>query len=120
MAWRLHDLIHLHLTDVKLSDLQSGLDGLNMLDKVLGDEDNFYFWLTFSPQYREVMDAFNEVVRKDFKRVTTFGQVRAFVELCFGRFYEKSNESLDLDDMLYVVCNSDVPEDTIIIIEYED
>ena len=109
MAWRLHDLIHLHLTDVKLFDLQSGLDGLNMLDKVLGDEDNFYFWLTFSPQYREVLDAFNEVVRKDFKRVTTFGQV-----------YEKSNESLDLDDMLYVVCNSDVPEDTIIIIEFED
>lgn len=120
MAWGLHDLIHLHLTGVKLSDLQSGLDGLNMLDKVLGDEDNCYFWLTFSPQYREVMDLFDEVIREDFKRVTTFGQVRTFVELCFSRYYEKSNEQLDLDDMLYVVCSSDVPEDTIIILEFED
>ena len=120
MAWRLHDLIHLHLTDATLFDLQTGLSSLIMLDRVLGDEDTEYFWLTFSPQHEEVMNAFNDLVRKDFKRVTTFGQVKAFVEFCFTNFYEKSNESLDLDDMLYVVCNSDVPEDTIIIIEFED
>lgn len=120
MAWRINDLIHLHLTSVTIFDLQTGLGSLTMLDRVLGDEDNEYFWLTFSPQYREVMDAFNDLVRKDFKRVTTFGRVRAFVEFCFTNFYEKSNESLDLDDMLYVVCSSDIPEDTIITIEYED
>lgn len=120
MAWRLHDLIHLHLTNVKLSDLQNGLDSLKLLDNVLNEVENEYFWLTFSPQYREVMDIFNDIVRKDFNRVTTFGQVRTFVESCFSRFYEKSNEQLDLDDMLALVCEEDLPEDTIILIDFED
>ena len=87
---------------------------------MLNEVDNNYFWLTFSPQYREVMDAFNDIVRKDFNRVTTFGQVRNFVEFCFSRFYENSNEQLDLDDMLSVVCSSELPEDAIILIEFED
>lgn len=120
MAWRLHDLIHLHLTTTKLSDLQNGLDSLKLLDNVLNEVDNEYFWLTFSPQYREVMDIFNEIVRKDFNRVTTFGQVREFVESCFSRYYEKSNEQLDLDEMLAQVCEEDLPEDTIILIGFED
>ena len=120
MAWRINDLIHLHLTNVKMSDLQTGLDSLKMLDNVLNEVENEYFWLTFSPQYREVMDTFNDIVRKDFNRVTTFGQVRNFVEFCFSRFYEKSNEQLDLDDMLSVVCSSELPEDAIILIEFED
>lgn len=120
MAWKINDLVHLRLTGTKLSDLQNGLDILNLLDKVLSDEDTDCFWLTFSPQYREVMDVFNDIVRKDFNRVTTFGQVRNFVEVCFSRFYEKSNEQLDLDDMLSVVCSSDLSEDTIILIDFED
>lgn len=120
MAWKISDLVHLHLTNVKMSDLQTGLDSLKLLDNVLNEVENEYFWLTFSPQYREVMDIFNDIVRKDFNRVTTFGQVRAFVELCFSRYYEKSNEQLDLDDMLSVVCCSDLPEDTIILIDFED
>ena len=120
MAWRINDLVHLHLTNVKISDLQTGLDSLELLDNVLNEVENEYFWLTFSPQYREVMDIFNAIVRKEFNRVTTFGQVREFVEFCFSRFYEKSNEQLDLDDMLYVVCSSELPEDTIILIDFED
>ena len=120
MAWRINDLIHLHLTNVKLSDLQNGLDSLKLLDNVLNEVENGYFWLTFSPQYREVMDIFNDIVRKDFNRVTTFGQVRDFVEVCFSRFYEKSNEQLDLDDMLALVCEEDLSEDTIILIDFED
>lgn len=120
MAWRLNDLVHLHLTNVKMSELHTGLDSLKLLDNVLNEVENEYFWLTFSPQYREVMDVFNDIVRKDFNRVTTFGQVRAFVEFCFSRYYEKSNEQLDLDDMLSVVCSSELPEDTIILIDFED
>lgn len=120
MAWRLHDLIHLHLTNIKMSDLQTGLDSLKLLDNVLNEVDNEYFWLTFSPQYREIMDIFNEIVRKDFNRVTTFGQVREFVEFCFSQYYAKSNDLLDLDEMLAQVCEDDLPEDTIILIELED
>lgn len=120
MAWKINDLIHLHLTNVKLSDLQNGLDSLKLLDNVLNEVENGYFWLTFSPQYREVMDIFNDIVRKDFNRVTTFGQVRDFVEVCFSRFYEKSNEQLDLDVMLALVCEEDLSEDTIILIDFED
>jgi len=93
---------------------------VKLLDSVVSEVENEYFWLTFSPQYREVMDVFNDIVRKDFNRVTTFGQVRNFVEVCFSCFYEKSNEQLDLDDMLALVCEEDLSEDTIILIDFED
>ena len=120
MAWRLHDYIHLHLTDFTVSDLQTEGNSLGLIDKLLNEDNRFDSWITFSPQYREVFDIFNDLVRKDFRYVTTFGQVRDFVELCFSRYYEKSNDLLDLDEMLAQVCEEDLPEDTIILIEFED
>lgn len=120
MAWRLHDYIHLHLTDFTVSDLQTEGNTLGLIDKLLNEDNRFDSWITFSPQYREVFDTFNDLVRKDFRYVTTFGQVRDFIEFCFSRYYEKSNEQLDLDDMLSVVCSSELSEDTIILIDFED
>lgn len=120
MAWRLHDYIHLHLTNFTVSDLQTKGSALGLIDKFLDEDNRFDSWVTFSPQYREVYDVFNDLVRKEYRYVTTFGQVRAFVESCFSQFYEKSNEMFDLDEMLAQVCEEDLPEDTIILIELED
>lgn len=120
MAWRLHDYIHLHLTDFRVSDLQVEGSTLGLIDKLLNEDNRFDGWITFSPQYQEVFKTFNDLVRKDFRYVTTLGQVREFVELCFSQFYEKSNELLDLDGMLAQVCEEDLSEDAIILIEFED
>lgn len=120
MAWRLHDYIHLHLTDFTVSDLQTEGSALGLIDKLLNEDNRFDSWITFSPQYREIFDTFNDLVRKDFRYVTTFGQVREFVEFCFSQYYAKSNDLLELDEMLVQVCEEDLPEDTIILIELED
>lgn len=119
MAWRLHDYIHLNLTDVKLSDLQSCEDLLKMLDNIL-DDDNHERFITFSPQTQVIWDAFNQIVRKDYKYLTTFKQVKEFVETCFNQHYEKSNDYFDMDDMIATVSLIDASDDTIVTIEFED
>ncbi len=119
MAWRLHDFIHLNLTDTKLSDLKSCDNPLKLLDNIL-DYDNNERFITFSPQTQVIMDAFDEIVRKDNKYVTTFKQVKEFVELCFKEHYEKATEYFDIDEMIALVYNINAYDDTIITIEFED
>ena len=119
MAWRLHDFIHLYLTDCTLSDLKSCDNPLKMLDNIL-DYDNNERFITFSPQTQFIMDAFDEIVRVDNKYVTTFKQVKEFVELCFKEHYEKATEYLDINEMIAIVYNVNAPNDTIVIIEFED
>lgn len=119
MAWRLHDYIHLNLTDVKLSDLQSCENPLKMLDNIL-DDNNCERLITFSPQTQIIWDTFNEIVRQDNKYLTTFKQVKDFAEICFKKYYEKSNEYFDIDEMIASVYDINTPDDTIVIIEFED
>ena len=119
MAWRLHDFIHLDLTNTKLSDLKSCENSLKMLDNIL-DYDNNERFITFSPQTQVIMDAFDEIVRKDNKYVTTFKQVKEFVETCFNNHYEKSSDYFDIDEMLACVFEIEAPDDTIVVLEFED
>lgn len=119
MAWRLHDFIHLDLTDTKLSDLKSCDNPLKMLDNIL-DYDNNERFITFSPQTQVIFDTFNEIVRKDNKYVTTFKQVKEFVETCFKNHYEKTTEYFDIDEMIASVYDINTSDDTIITIEFED
>ena len=119
MAWRLHDFIHLDLTDCTLSDLKSCDNLLKILDNIL-DYDNNERFITFSPQTQIIMDIFDDIVRKDNKYVTTFKKVKEFVETCFNEHYEKSNDYFDIDEMLTLVYNIDASDDTIITIEFED
>lgn len=119
MAWRLHDYIHLDLTDYILSDFKYCDNPLKMLNNIL-DYDNNKRFITFSPQTKVIMDAFNEIVRKDNKYVTTFKQVKEFVELCFKEHYEKATEYFDIDEMIASVYDINVSDDTIVTIEFED
>ena len=119
MAWRLHDFIHLNLTDTRISDLKSCDNPLKMLDNILDYDDNERF-ITFSPQTQIIMNIFDDIVRKDKKYVTTFKQVKEFVETCFNEHYEKSNDYFDIDEMIASVYNINVSDDTIITIEFED
>ena len=119
MAWRLHDYIHLNLTKTKLSGVQSCKQPLKMLDSLLDDNTQIRF-ITFSPQTHVFWDAFEQIVRKDNRCVTTFKQVKEFVETCFNNHYEKSNDYFDIDEMLACVSEIEVPDDTVVIIEFED
>ena len=119
MVWRLHDFIHLDLTDCKLSDLKSCDNPLKMLDNIL-DYDNNERFITFSPQTQVILDTFNTIVRKDNKYLTAFKQVKEFVETCFNKHYEKSNDYFDIDEMIVAVSLIDASDDTIVTIEFED
>lgn len=119
MAWRLHDFIHLDLTNTKLSDLKSCDNPVKILDNIL-DYDNNERIITFSPQTQVIMDAFDEIVRKDNKYVTTFKQVKEFVELCFKKHYEKATDYFDIDEMIASVYDVNASDDTIVVIEFED
>lgn len=116
---RLHDFIHLNLTDTKLSDLKSCDNPLKLLDKILDYNNNERF-ITFSPQTQVIFDTFNEIVRRDNKYVTTFKQVKEFVETCFKDHYEKSNDYFDIDEMIASVYTINVSDETIVTIEFED
>jgi hypothetical protein len=119
MAWRLHDFIHLDLTNTKLSDLKFCENPLKKLDNIL-DYDNNERLITFSPQTQVIMDAFDEIVRKDNKYVTTFKQVKEFVELCFKKHYEKATDYFDIDEMIACIYEIEVTDDTVVVIEFED
>ena len=119
MAWRLHDFIHLDFTDCTLSDLKTCGNPLKMLANIL-DYDNNKRFITFSPQTQVIIDAFDKIVRKDNKYVTTFKQVKEFVELCFKEHYEKATEYFDIDEMITSVYNINISDDTIVVIEFED
>ena len=119
MAWRLHDFIHLDLTNCKLSDLKSCDNPLKMLDNILDYDYNERF-ITFSPQTQIIMNIFNDIVRKDNKYVTTFKQVKEFVETCFNEHYEKSNDYFDIDEMIASVYTINISDETIVTIEFED
>ena len=119
MAWRLHDFIHLDLTDTKLSDLKSCDNPLKLLDNILDYNNNERF-ITFSPQTQVIFDTFNEIVRRDNKYVTTFKQVKEFVETCFKKHYEEASDYFDIDEMITSVYDINLSDDTIITIEFED
>lgn len=119
MAWRLHDFIHLHLTDCKLSDLKSCDNPVKILDNIL-DYDNNECIITFSPQTDVIWDAFEQIVRNDNRYVTTFKQVKDFVETCFNNHYEKSSDYFDIDEMLVCVSEIEASDDTVVVIEFED
>lgn len=118
MAWRLHDLIHFHLTAVQTSNLQTDL--LKIVDQLLDEDERINCWITFSPQFEKIYDTFNRIIRKDLQHITTVKQVREFVETYFNQYYEKSNSSLDLDEMLAQIHDPHLNDDMIVIIEFED
>lgn len=118
MAWRLHDLIHLRIVDERL-EIAQGNPLLDTLDKVL-DVDEPIDWITFSPQYSEVFDAFNKIVRKNSKYITTAKQVIEFVDYCIENFSDKADLNFDLDRMNDLTHAVHLPDDLIIVIELED
>lgn len=119
MAWRLHDLIHLHLTEIRLSALETTKNPLGFCDDLLNPNERDLLF-TFSPLKQEVFDVFNEIVRCKSKCITTLGQVVDFINFCakdpstypYSVFVNELSE----EDLLKV----DLAEDLLVVIEFED
>lgn len=119
MAWRLHDLIHLHLTEIRLSALETTKNPLGFCDDLL-DPNERDLLFTFSPLKQEVYDVFNEIVRPKSKYITTLGQVVAFVNYCAK---DRSNYAFSV--LASEFSPEDLPklnlaDDLLVVIEFED
>lgn len=119
MAWRLHDYIHLHLTNIRLSDLEATQNPLCLCDDLL-DPNERDLLFTFSPLNQEVFDAFNEITRCKSKYVTTLGQVVAFVKFC-----AKDRSKYAFSVLASEFSPEDLPklnlsDDLLVVIEFED
>mgnify|MGYP000860064855 FL=1 len=119
MAWRLHDLIHLHLTNIRLSDLETSKNPLGLCDDLL-DPNERDLLFTFSPLKQEVFDVFNDIARCKSKYVTTLDQVVAFVNYCAK---DRSKYPLSVlasefspEDLLKL----NLSDDLLVVIEFED
>lgn len=119
MVWRITDLIHLYLTDIRLSDLETTKNPLGLCDDLLDpNERNLLF--TFEPLRQEVYDVFNEIVRCKSKYVTTLGQVLDFVKFCAKDRSKYSYSVLASDFSAESLLKLNLADDLLIIIEFED
>jgi len=119
MAWRLHDLIHLHLTNIRLSDLETTKNPLGLCDDLLDpNERNLLF--TFEPLRQEVYDVFNEIVRCKSKYVTTLGQVVAFVNFCANDLSKYPFSVLASEFSPEDLPKLNLSDDLLVVIEFED
>lgn len=119
MAWRLHDLIHLYLTEIRLSDLETTKNPLGLCDDLL-DPNERELLFTFSPLKQEVYDVFNEIVRCKSKYVTTLGQVVAFVNYCAKDRSKYAFSVLASDFSLERLPELKLDDDLLVVIEFED
>ena len=119
MAWRLHDLIHLHLTNIRLSDLETSKNLLSLCDDLL-DPNERELLFTFSPITQEVFDVFDEIARCKSKYVTTLGQVVAFVKFCAKDRSKYSYSVLAGDLSPEDLSKLNLANDLLVVIEFED
>lgn len=119
MAWRLHDLIHLHLTEIRLSDLETTKNPLDLCDDLL-DPNERELLFTFSPITQEVFDVFNEIVLGKTKYITTLGQVLDFVKFCAKDRSKYSYSVLAGDLSPEDLPKLNLADDLLVVIEFED
>lgn len=118
MVWRLDDLIHLYVTEVRQSEFKDTKTPLSLCDKLL-DTNERELLFTFEPLTQEVFDAFNKIVRKDSSYITTLGQVMDFVKFCASDSNKYSFPVL-AGVLLTDLPNLKLPKDLLVVIEFED
>lgn len=119
MTWRIHDLIHLYFTDIRLSELETTRNPLGLCNDLL-DENKRELLLSLNLLTQEAFDVFNDVVRKNNNRVTTLDQVLAFVNICAEDPSTYPFSILAGDFSKETLLELTFPEDLLVIIEVED
>ena len=119
MVWRLHDYIHLYLTDIQLSDLETTENPLGLCDDLL-DQNERDLLFTFSPLNQEVFDVFNEITRCKSKYVTTLGQIVAFINYCKKDRSKYAFSVLASEFSPEDLLKLNLADDLLVVIEFED
>lgn len=119
MVWRIGDLIHLYLTDVRLSDVKTNQNLLGLFDDLV-DVNKRKLLYTIEPLNQEVFGVFNEIVCCNHKYVTTLGQVLDFVKFCAKDRSKYSYSVLASDFSAESLLKLNLADDLLIIIEFED
>jgi hypothetical protein len=119
MVWRINDLIHLYLTSVSLSELNTTQNPLRLCDDLLDPNDRDLLF-TFSPLKQEVFNVFNEIARPKSKYVTTLGQVVAFVNYCAKDYSKYAFSVLASEFSPEDLPKLNLSDDLLVVIEFED
>ena len=119
MTSKTHHYIHLNLKDIRLSDIKSCENPLDLLNNVINN-DNYEQFITFSQNADVVWNAFNHIVFKNNQYVTTIKQVKEFIDKCLTHYREQTKNYFDNDEIFTLVYESDIPDDTIVTIEFEE
>ena len=102
MVSKSHYYIHLNIKNIKLSDIKSCKNPLDLLNNVINN-DNYEHFITFSQNADVVWNAFNKIVFKNNQYVTTIKQVKEFIDKCLTNYYEQSKEYFNNDEIFTMV-----------------
>lgn len=119
MVWRITDLIHLYLTDIRLSDVETNQNLLGLFDDLV-DVNKRKLLYTIEPLSQEVFDVFIEIACCKSKYVTTLGQIVAFINYC-----KKDRSKYAFSVLAGDLSPEDLPklnlaDDLLVVIEFED
>lgn len=76
-------------------------------------------FLKIHPRLIEVMEFFLLLVKNN-QYVTTIKQVKEFIDKCLTHYREQTKNYFDNDEIFTLVYESDIPDDTIVTIEFEE
>jgi predicted HAD superfamily Cof-like phosphohydrolase len=119
MTSKTHHYIHLNIKNIKLSDIKSCENPLDLLNNVINN-DNYEQFITFSQNTDVVWKAFNKIVFKNNQYVTTIKQVKEFIDKCLTHYHQQTKNYFDNDEIFTLVYESNIPDDTVVTIEFEE
>ena len=119
MTSKIHHYIHLNLKDIKLSDIKSCENPLKVLDEIV-DDDAYVQFITFDIDTQVIYDTFTEIIFTNHQYVTTFEKVKTFIDKCLTDYHQQTKNYFDNDEIFALVYESNIPDDTIVTIEFEE
>lgn len=119
MASKTKHYIHLNLKDVRLSDIKFCENTLDLLHDVI-DDDAYVQFITFDIDTQVIYDTFTEIIFTNHQYVTTFEKVKEFIDKCLTDYHEQTKNYFGNEEIFTLVYMTDIPDDTIVTIEFED
>lgn len=119
MTSKIHHYIHLNLKDIRLSDIKSCENPLKILNKIV-DDDVYVQFITFDIDTQVIYDTFIEIIFTNHQYVTTFEKVKKFIDKCLTNYHQQTKIYFDNDEIFALVYESDIADDTIVTIEFEE
>lgn len=119
MDSKIRHYVHLNVKKIKLSDIKFCENPLDLLDDVI-DNDNYVQFITFDIDTQVIWDTFREIIFTNYQYVTTIKQVKEFIDKCLTDYHEQTKNYFDNDEIFALVYESDIADDTIVTIEFEE